>query len=398
MRDGNGDRGERVFLKRAKQPVTKVLIYRLGSLGDTVVALPALHLVASAFPNAERRMLTSFPPNAKAAPSSAVLENTGLVSSYYGYTYGTRSLRELLNIWWLLLRWRPQVLIYMPGKRSVAAAKRDAWFFRLCAIRTLVGVPTTLDMELPRSGKRDVSVDPEKGDIVLEHESERLVRNLSALGTIDLADPESWNLHLTTAEQARAADALRPLSGGNFLALSLGTKMQANDWGRDHWCALVGRIALLYPEHSLVLCGAAVETEDSEYVADAWRNSSRRPALNLCGLLKPRESAAVFEMADVYLGHDSGPIHLAASVQTPCVGVYSARHLPGQWFPYGARHRVVYHIVACAGCDLEVCIVQKKVCILSITGEEVLAKLREVLTPTSHSSPITILASHPGGA
>jgi hypothetical protein len=35
----------------------RVLIYRLGSLGDTVVALPALHLVARAFPNAERVML-----------------------------------------------------------------------------------------------------------------------------------------------------------------------------------------------------------------------------------------------------------------------------------------------------------------------------------------------------
>ena len=33
----------------------RVLIYRLGSLGDTLVALPALHLTARAFPSAERR-------------------------------------------------------------------------------------------------------------------------------------------------------------------------------------------------------------------------------------------------------------------------------------------------------------------------------------------------------
>ncbi len=36
--------------------VKRVLIYRLGSLGDTLVALPALRLVARAFPNAERRI------------------------------------------------------------------------------------------------------------------------------------------------------------------------------------------------------------------------------------------------------------------------------------------------------------------------------------------------------
>ena len=44
----------------------RVLIYRLGSLGDTLVALPALHLVARAFPDAERRMLTNFPVKVKA--------------------------------------------------------------------------------------------------------------------------------------------------------------------------------------------------------------------------------------------------------------------------------------------------------------------------------------------
>ena len=46
----------------------KVLIYRLGSLGDTVVALPSLHLIARAFPDAERRVLTNFPVSGKEAP------------------------------------------------------------------------------------------------------------------------------------------------------------------------------------------------------------------------------------------------------------------------------------------------------------------------------------------
>jgi hypothetical protein len=32
----------------------KVVIYRLGTLGDTVVALPCFHLIARAFPNAAR--------------------------------------------------------------------------------------------------------------------------------------------------------------------------------------------------------------------------------------------------------------------------------------------------------------------------------------------------------
>ena len=75
------------------QSPKRVLVYRLGSLGDTVVALPALHLVARMFPKAERRMLTSFPPHVKAPASSAVLEHTGLIEGYFRYNYATRSPR-----------------------------------------------------------------------------------------------------------------------------------------------------------------------------------------------------------------------------------------------------------------------------------------------------------------
>ncbi len=90
----------------------RVLIYRLGSLGDTLIALPALHLVARAFPDAERRMLTNFPVNVKAPPAAAILENTNLVHGYCRYAAGTRSPRELISLWWQLLRWRPEALGY----------------------------------------------------------------------------------------------------------------------------------------------------------------------------------------------------------------------------------------------------------------------------------------------
>ncbi len=72
-----------------------ILIYRLGSLGDTVVALPALKLVARAFPDAERWMLTNFSTSAKAAPMAAVLAGMGLVHGYIEYPIGMRSPRAL---------------------------------------------------------------------------------------------------------------------------------------------------------------------------------------------------------------------------------------------------------------------------------------------------------------
>ena len=125
----------------------RVLIYRLGSLGDMVVALPALHLVERAFPDAERRLLTNVPVSAKATPAEAVLGASGLVQSYVHYPVGTRSVGALARLWWKLWWWRPEVLVYLAGARGVAAARRDARFFRWCGVRRLVGVPLTEAMQ-----------------------------------------------------------------------------------------------------------------------------------------------------------------------------------------------------------------------------------------------------------
>ena len=142
-------------------PTKRVLIYRMGSLGDTLIALPALHLVARAFPDAERRMLTNFPVNVKAPPVAAILENSGLIHGYFRYAVGTRSPPELLSLWWQLVRWRPQVLIYLGPVRGVEAARRDAKFFRLCGIPRMVGVPDTEDMQQNRWQESEQALEPE---------------------------------------------------------------------------------------------------------------------------------------------------------------------------------------------------------------------------------------------
>jgi len=50
----------------------------------------------------------------------------------------------------------------------------------------------------------------------------------------------------------------------------------------------------------------------------------------------------VLRLVDVFLCHDSGPMHLAAAVGTPCVAVFSRHNPPGRWFPYGPDHTVLY--------------------------------------------------------
>lgn len=350
--------------------VKRVLIYRLGSLGDTVVALPALHLVARAFPTAERRMLTNVPLNSKAPSAAAVLDRTGLVDSYFEYPLKTRSLRELVSLWWRLVLWRPHVVVYLAASRGIDAAKRDARFFKLCGIPRQVGVPLTDAMQKNLLAEGDGSLEPE---------AIRLLRNLSELGDGRVNSPASWDLRLTQAEITKARELLAPSEGMALIAVSVGTKVQSKDWGAANWRALLLEMAKLYQGYALVMCGAAEEFAVSEAAAEGWRATSPDTVINLCGKLSPRESAAVFAEAKIFIGHDSGPMHLAAAVQTTCVAIFSARTKPRVWFPYGTQHRVIYHQVDCWGCRLETCVVEKKKCLTSISVAEVMAEVGAVL-------------------
>ncbi len=364
----------------------RVLIYRLGSLGDTLVALPALHLIRRAFPDAERRLLTNVPVSAKAPPAAAILEHTGLVDGYERYAVGTRSVLELAGLVWRIRRWRPEVLVYLGASRGVASAVRDARFFRVCGIPRQIGVPITQDMNENRFEIATQEWEPEAA---------RLARNIAELGEARLDDPASWSLELTRAEHARAAEVLGAGVGTRpVLAVSVGTKVQAKDWGRENWRALLRGLGAAHPEYTLALAGAPEESEASEFAAAGWREgviAARRDGhrshrsvaggdvVNLCGRLTPRESAAVFARARLFVGHDSGPMHLAAAVGTPCVAIFAARNKPRVWFPYGRGHRVLYHQTECWGCGLETCIIERKRCITSISVDDVAAAVGAVL-------------------
>ena len=351
------------------QRIERVLIYRLGSLGDTVASLPCLHLVERAFPGAERRMLTNFPINSKAAAAAAILGGSGLVDGYFEYPVGSRKLSVLLKLWWRLFRWRPQVVVYLAAARGVEAAKRDQRFFRLLGGARLVGFP------LSEETQRNLVM----GDAI-EPECERLARNLGELGDGRMDERKSWDLRLTAAEHAKAEEVLRPVGSRPLLMFSIGTKLQANDWGRERWRALMAELGREYAGYALAYTGVPAESEASAFVAEGWREGAGGDAVivNLCGELTPRESAACFARARIFLGHDSGPMHLAASVGTPVVAVFSARNLPRMWFPYGGQHQVIYHEVDCMGCGLQECFAEHKRCIYSIAITEVLEAVGRV--------------------
>ncbi len=339
--------------------IKRILIYRLGSLGDTIVALPCLHLIARAFPNAERYIMTVAAVNNKAPAISSVLGESGLVGGYINYSYSMPGLKCLYELRRKISEWRPDVLIYLPGQRKLIPIIRDMLFFKSCRIKEIIGVPYA-------KGLRTNRLLPDK--LHFEHEAVRLARCIGVLGDARLENPSSWDLLLSPLEYQAAKHILEGWDArNNFIACSIGTKFEVNDWGNQNWKTLLKLLNREYARCGLILLGSADEFRRAEELCQSWN----APSLNLCGKLTLRIAAAVLKYARIFLGHDSGPMHLAAAAGVPCVVVFSALHKPGIWFPSGPYHRVIYHKTECFGCGLDICRKYNKKCIRSISAEEV---------------------------
>lgn len=404
---------------QATRPAPKrVLIYRLGSLGDTVVALPSLHLVARTFPQAERALLTNLPINATAPAAAAVLGASSLIHRYFHYPVNTRSLFTLGRLAITLRRYSPDVLIYLAAPRGQAAQQRDMRFFRSCGIKTVYGLPTG-DLAV---NQLDVSTG------LYESEAQRLARTLQPLGDARLDQPESWDLQLTRDELAFGEEIAASFAGTPYIVCAPGCKAQANDWEDHNWTALFSLLSARFPSLGLLLTGAASDYERNQQLGRSWKGaSSANPqlssaitgkvssrliaqmsqpistengaglnsesprmsktgnVLNISGSTTPRQLAAILVHAALYTGPDSGPMHIAAAVGTPCVSIFSARNAPGIWFPHaftkGQTQNALYHRTDCSPCGLETCIEQKKKCILSIQPSEVMAVATRILEP-----------------
>lgn len=72
---------------------------------------------------------------------------------------------------------------------------------------------------------------------------------------------------------------------------------------------------------------------------------------------------------DLFVGSDSGPLHLACAAGTPTVALFGPKD-PARYGPYGAPSRVVRTGVACSPCDRRSC--SDPVCMTTLTPEMVL--------------------------
>jgi len=360
----------------------RILIFRTGSLGDTVVALPALHLIARAFPDSHRTILANLPVGIgkKEAPLASILASSGLVHQFMSYDARTHSIRDLIELSRRLRALEFDTVVYLMPQRTLRSLVRDRIFFGMIGISNVIGL---------NYGGTYHSHLKVHGEERFESEASRLLRNLSSIGTADIEDPAFWDLRLNASEREQARAMIGGWRGAaRFIAASVGTKVDVNHWGADRWQSWARMLSARDPELGLALIGTPDEVQESARIAQCWSG----PVINLCGRMAPRESAALLELARLYVGHDSGPMHLAAAVGLRCVAIFSSRWLPGIWFPFGNNHRILYQQTPCRGCKRFTCEEFDKMCIRAIEVEDVVAATLDLLVQDERNEGTAVVS------
>lgn len=140
-------------------------------------------------------------------------------------------------------------------------------------------------------------------------------------------------------------ELLAGISSGRMFLFHCGTTWQTKFWYHDGWVALGKQLTARYPGAAILLSwGSDSEKIMAEKIAAGIGNSAvvldRYPLKRLASLLKH---------ADVVVGADTGPVHLAAAVGTPTVSFYRSSD-GSESGPRGSRHVIVQSPLPCTRC------------------------------------------------
>ncbi len=159
---------------------------------------------------------------------------------------------------------------------------------------------------------------PFHGGLVERHHLEIFLDVARAAGcTVD--DP-SPSFHLADEDLAWADAFLRERNAGRYpflLALHVGASKRQRGWHHERFAEAAMRIAESR-NGGVVLLGAAGDREETDRVAA--RLGGR--ALDACGRSTIRQMAALIARCSLFLGNDSGPMHLAGALGVPVVAVF----------------------------------------------------------------------------
>lgn len=277
----------------------RVLIVRLSAVGDCVQTLPLACALRDHFPQAEISWVVERPAAALVALCPAV---DRLVVLPRGFALRPRVL------WWLrgvLRRLRPEITVDPQGLTKSGVV---AWLSRA---RRRIG--------LARPAAREINpwLQTER---VVSAERHRVRRYLELLRPLGAMEPRvRFDLAIPTAAQQAMDEALAACGvTGLYAVLNPGAGWDAKRWPEERYAQVARHLAAAGLRSVVVWAGHRERTWAEMIVAEAGGAAILAPPTTLV------ELAAVLKRAHLFVGSDTGPLHLAAAVGTPCVALFGA--------------------------------------------------------------------------
>lgn len=308
-----------------KSRIRRILLIKLRAVGDVLLSMVVLRSLRSAFPSARIDFMTE-------PPAKDLLVNNPDINRVIIYDRKKGNpLRYLLEV----RRARYDLVIDLFGN------PRTALLSRVSAARYRVG----FDFR----GRRYAYTHrvPSRGDRV--HNTQFNLDALDAIGIpiVDRAVPFRF-----APEDAQYIDEfllMQSPGGRPLIGINAGGGWYTKRWGLDQFAALADRIERRLGAAIVLPWGPGQLAE----VEELGRMMAHHPLIPPPTTLP--QLGALFRRCAFVVSNDSGPMHIAAAVGTPVLGIYGPTN-PSLQGPYGSGHVVVRREgLKCLGCNLTKC-------------------------------------------
>ncbi len=211
------------------------------------------------------------------------------------------------------------------------------------------------------------------------------------LAALDIAPPDRSRFPVEMPIDALAAasvvDARLPPApdAGRLIVIHVSAGNPFRRWPAEHFVELV--VALVSPNarRRIIVTSGPSERDAAERVTSAARaalDAATAGRVLSCGEFSLAELRALCEGAALFVGGDSGPLHIAATTAVPIVGLYGPT-LPARSAPWRSLEYVTESVDAgplpCRPCDQRVCAPGDFRCLTSIAPAQVIAAAERAL-------------------
>jgi lipopolysaccharide heptosyltransferase I len=334
---------------------SRILIVRLGALGDVVHAIPVAAALRRAFPHARIDWLVS-------AKHREILDlvpviDRRLVINDRGDASGGASLVPALGE---LRRARYDIAIDLQG------LIKSAMLARLSGAPRVIGFSSRYARERPASLFYTDVYDPGRGGLYDPRETRHVVAlNLNVLSLVGIAGGQvEFPIEDPASEPARA---IVERTGGRFALLNPGAAWPNKRWPPARLAAVAVDVRARHGLTSVVLWGPGEETLAEEVVAAANGAAIRSPKTTIADLV------ALARRAALMVSGDTGPTHIASALGTPIVGIYGPTR-PARNGPLSALDITVSRDAVCQCHHLRRCRLDR-MCLLDIDAAEVIGAI-----------------------